>query len=602
MRVNFDFIRINLLSPQKIKQWCERTLPNGEKVGEITKPDTINYRTFRPEMDGLFCEKVFGPIKSWQCYCGKHKRVQYRKQVFCDRCGVEVTESSVRRHRMGYIRLLAPVTHVWFLKGTPSYLSLLLKLKIKKLEQVTYYYEYLNSSPNMSKSAMDTALDDFIVDEYFGVVGPEAKPRIGGDAIKYLLEKIDLNKELHYNRYSLMILMDENKKNLPEHKARKNSNSPQETKARLVKRIRIIENFIATGCEPSWMVLDLLPVLPPDLRPMVQLDGGRFATTDLNELYRRVLTRNNRLERLYSIYAPSMILNNEKRMLQESVDALLDNGKRGRPAVGTNNRPLKSLSDVIEGKQGRFRQNLLGKRVDYSARSVIIVGPSLTLNQCGLPHEIAFELFQPFIIQKLISKDLASNIRTAKILINSGEPFIWDILREILANTTILLNRAPTLHRLGIQAFEPILVEGRAIQLHPMVCPGFNADFDGDQMAVHVPLSPEAKFEAKKIMLAPNNFLSPATGDPIIVPSQDMVLGCYYLTVHNPSIVARNERYFASNDDVLLAYSQGHLKVHTSVLVKTKPKSSRLNEDKIAFIRTTPGRILLNSTIFKNLN
>lgn len=602
MKTNFDYIRINLVSPQKIKQWCERTLPNGEKVGEITKPDTINYRTFRPELDGLFCERIFGPIKSWQCYCGKHKRVQYRKQVFCDRCGVEVTESRVRRHRMGYIKLLAPVTHVWFLKGTPSYLSLLLKLKIKRLEQVTYYYEYLNARPHVSKSTMDSELDDYILDEYFGVVSSEAKPRIGGDAMKYLLEKIDLNKELYYNRYSLMILMDKDKKNLPQHKLIKDSEAPQETKARLVKRIRVIESLIATNSQPSWMVLDLLPVIPAGLRPMVQLDGGRFATADLNELYRRILTRNNRLERLQSIYAPSMIINNEKRMLQESVDALLDNGKRGRKAVGTNNRPLKSLSDIIEGKQGRFRQNLLGKRVDYSGRSVIIVGPSLKLNQCGLPHEIAFELFQPFMIQKLISQNHTSNIRTAKNLINRGEPFIWDILREILENNTILLNRAPTLHRLGIQAFKPILVEGRAIQLHPLVCPAFNADFDGDQMAVHVPLSPEAQLEAKNIMLATNNFLSPATGDPIIVPSQDMVLGCYYLTVHNPSVRMQKEQYFAHDEDVLLAYYQKRVRIHTPVLIKNRLDKSKISKNTESFIRTTPGRILLNSIIFKNLH
>jgi DNA-directed RNA polymerase subunit beta' len=521
---------------------------------------------------------------------------------------------------MGYIDLVSPVTHVWYLKGIPSYLSLLLKRRLRILEEIIYFNQYLvfNNEPFQNvENNIDNNLnfEDYLYssddDNY---IFEDTRAKIGAEAIKYLLENLDLEKEIIKNRLALRLLDHGHK--LFDENTDQNSTSHKETREKLIRRIRLIENFLATGSNPSWMVLDVIPVIPPGLRPMVQLDGGRFATSDLNELYRRVITRNNRLARLLKIYAPAIIVHNEKRMLQEAVDALIDNGKRGRKALGAHNRALKSLSDIIEGKHGRFRQNLLGKRVDYSGRSVIIVGPSLKLNQCGLPHEIALELFQPFIIHQLIIHGLASNMKLAKKLIQTGEPIIWTILENILKEHPILLNRAPTLHRLGIQAFEPILVEGRAIQLHPLVCPAFNADFDGDQMAIHVPLSIEAQLEAKTLMLAPNNFLSPATGDPIILPSQDMVLGCYYLTVDNPTAKENSNHYFANYDDVILAYEQKKITVHTPVWVKTldvdtnnsidleNSRNSELQFDKTSgtkYIRTTPGRILLNTTISKIL-
>jgi len=571
-------------------------------------------------MDGLFCEKIFGPVKNWECYCGKYKRVEPNELLVCERCGVEVTESRVRRHRMGYIDLVSPVTHVWYLKGIPSYLSLLLKRRLRTLEEIIYFNQYLILNHVPFQNAENNLNNNLNFEDYLHSSDEENysfennRAKIGAEAIKYLLKNIDLEKELVKNRLALSLLDHGHK--LFDENTDQNSTSHKETREKLIRRIRLIENFIATGSDPSWMVLDVIPVIPPGLRPMVQLDGGRFATSDLNELYRRVITRNNRLARLLKIYAPAIIVHNEKRMLQEAVDALIDNGKRGRKALGAHNRALKSLSDIIEGKHGRFRQNLLGKRVDYSGRSVIIVGPSLKLNQCGLPHEIALELFQPFIIHQLIIHGLASNMKLAKKLIQTGEPIIWTILENILKDHPILLNRAPTLHRLGIQAFEPILVEGRAIQLHPLVCPAFNADFDGDQMAIHVPLSTEAQLEAKNLMLAPNNFLSPATGDPIILPSQDMVLGCYYLTVDNPTAKENINHYFSNYQDVMLAYEQKKISVHTPVWVKTldvntndpkiieNSKTSELQFDKMngtKYIRTTPGRILLNTTISKNL-
>ena len=538
---NFDYIKINLASPKRITEWGQRTLPDGQTIGEVRKPETINYRTFKPEMDGLFCEKIFGPVKNWECHCGKYKRVEPHKLLICERCGVEVTEARVRRHRMGYIKLISPVTHVWYLKGIPSYLSLLLKCKLRTLEEIIYFNKYLVLDETNFKNVENNIKNNLDFENYLQFSETDttnfknSKAKIGADAIKYLLEKIDLKKEIIRNRLSLQILNQNHK--LFEEVNPDTGSVTIEKSEKIIKRIRLIENFLATNSNPVWMILTIIPVIPPGLRPMVQLDGGRFATSDLNELYRRVITRNNRLARLLKIYAPAIIVHNEKRMLQEAIDALIDNGKRGRKALGANNRALKSLSDIIEGKRGRFRQNLLGKRVDYSGRSVIIVGPSLKLNQCGLPHEIALELFQPFIIHQLINNGLASNMKLAKKLIQTGEPIICTILENILGHHTVLLNRAPTLHKLGIQAFEPILVAGRAIQLHPLVCTAFNADFDGDQMAIHVPLSIEAQAEAKKLMLAPNNFLSPATGEPIILPSQDMVLGCYYLTVDNPTAI-----------------------------------------------------------------
>nr|YP_010938242.1 RNA polymerase b'-subunit [Meringosphaera mediterranea]WLD05755.1 RNA polymerase b'-subunit [Meringosphaera mediterranea]WLD05835.1 RNA polymerase b'-subunit [Meringosphaera mediterranea]WLD06055.1 RNA polymerase b'-subunit [Meringosphaera mediterranea] len=600
LKQDFDYIKINLASPERIKKWGQRALPNGEVVGEVTKPETINYRTFKPEMEGLFCEKIFGPVKSWECHCGKYKRVEPIETLICKRCGVEVTESRVRRHRMGYIKLVSPVTHVWYLKGIPSYLSLLLKKRVKTLEEIIYFNQYLMVNPyestlnNDSERSNELDFDDYLYfSEDNNYLFEDKRAKIGAEAIESLLKSIDLEQERLKSRLSLSLLNQGFKDALRERKM-PGKQLNIETKEKLIKRIRLIENLIASKSDPSWLVLSVLPVIPPGLRPMVQLDGGRFATSDLNELYRRVITRNNRLDRLLNIYAPAIIVHNEKRMLQEAVDALIDNGKRGRKALASNNRPLKSLSNIIEGKHGRFRQNLLGKRVDYSGRSVIIVGPSLKLNQCGLPHEIALELFQPFIINKLIENGSASNMKLAKKYIQTGGTVVWNILEGILKEHPVLLNRAPTLHRLGIQAFEPTLVEGRAIQLHPLVCPAFNADFDGDQMAVHVPLSKEAQAEAKNLMLAPNNFLSPATGDPIILPSQDMVLGCYYLTLDKPNIDMKKKHYFSNYQDALLAYQQNKILLHTPICVR--------NEDtKNIYIETTAGRILVNTTIFESL-
>ena len=615
---NFDYIKINLASPKRIRQWGQRILPNGKIIGEVIKPETINYRTFKPEMGGLFCEKIFGPVKNWECYCGKYKRVQPNELLICERCGVEITESRVRRHRMGYIELNTPVTHVWYLKGVPSYLSLLLRRKLKTLEEIIYFNKYLvlnteNFTDVANNIQNNTNFENFLstfsnneISNISYQTTKETQAKIGAEAIQYLLKNIDLKNEKIKNRLALS-LSDSGHKFLIEPSDTKN-NEPRE---KLIRRIRLIENFIATGSKPCWMVLEVIPVIPPGLRPMVQLGNGRFATSDLNELYRRVITRNNRLSRLLKIYAPFIIIHNEKRMLRESIDSLIDNGKRGRKAVGSNNRALKSLSDIIEGKHGRFRQNLLGKRVDYSGRSVIIVGPSLNLNQCGLPHEIALELFQPFIIHELIINRIASNIKLAKKLIQNGEIIIWRILENVLKGHPVLLNRAPTLHRLGIQAFEPILVAGRAIQLHPLVCSAFNADFDGDQMAVHVPLSNEAQNEAKNLMLAPNNFLSPATGEPIILPSQDMILGCYYLTVDNPTALKVANQYFTNEFEVFLAYEQKKINLHTPIWLNTKEIESNsakssfekqtTNFKNTNYIRTTPGRIIINQTIQKNL-
>ena len=551
----FDYVKINLASPQRIKKWGERALPNGQIVGEVTKPETINYRTLKPEMDGLFCERIFGPVKDWECHCGKYKRVRY-KGIVCERCGVEVVESKVRRHRMGYVQLAAPVTHVWYLKSLPSYIAILLDIPLKDVEQIVYFNSYVVTRPGNCSSLKYKQLlsedewidiEDQLYQEESDIYGVEVG--IGAEAIQKLLKDIDLEVEAESLREEVLL-------------------SKGAKKDKAIKRLRIIDNFIATRSDPSWMILTILPVIPPDLRPMVQLDGGRFATSDLNDLYRRVLNRNNRLIRLQEILAPEIIIRNEKRMLQESVDALIDNGKRGKVVVGANNRPLKSLSDIIEGKQGRFRQNLLGKRVDYSGRSVIVVGPQLQLNQCGLPREMALELFQPFVIHRLIHQGLVNNIKAAKKLIQKNEVTVWNVLEDVIQGHPVLLNRAPTLHRLGIQAFEPILVEGRAIKLHPLVCPAFNADFDGDQMAVHIPLSLEAQAEARLLMLAPYNFLSPATGEPIIMPSQDMVLGCYYLTAENPTQQNKQAYYFSSLEDALLAYDSNKIPLHSYVWVR----------------------------------
>ncbi len=630
----FDYVKIGLASPERIRQWGERTLPNMQVVGEVTKPETINYRTLKPEMDGLFCERIFGPAKDWECHCGKYKRVRHRG-IVCERCGVEVTESRVRRHRMGFIKLAAPVTHVWYLKGIPSYMATLLDMPLRDVEQIVYFNAYVvidpgngsdpalkhmlpNESPLVYKQLLNEDQFMEIEDKSYEEGSPLELPKdwamIGAEAVQQMLANINLEEEAERLREEI-------------------ANSKGQKRAKLIKRLRVVDNFVATGSKPSWMVLDVIPVIPPDLRPMVQLDGGRFATSDLNDLYRRVINRNNRLARLQEILAPEIIVRNEKRMLQEAVDALIDNGRRGRTVVGANNRPLKSLSDIIEGKQGRFRQNLLGKRVDYSGRSVIVVGPNLKIHQCGLPREMAIELFQPFVINRLIRAGLVNNIKAAKKLIQRNDPTIWDVLEDVIRDHPVMLNRAPTLHRLGIQAFEPILVEGRAIQLHPLVCPAFNADFDGDQMAVHVPLSLEAQAEARLLMLASNNILSPATGRPIVAPSQDMVLGCYYLTAHNPDKQIGTGRYFSSFDDVVMAYEQEQVSLHSQVwlrfegdiegegavgedLVEEKVDESgsrlkiypgrRVREDSEGnllsqYVLTTPGRVIFNQAIHHSL-
>jgi DNA-directed RNA polymerase subunit beta' len=611
----FDYVKIGLASPERIRQWGERTLPNGQVVGEVTKPETINYRTLKPEMDGLFCERIFGPAKDWECHCGKYKRVRHRG-IVCERCGVEVTESRVRRHRMGYIKLAAPVAHVWYLKGIPSYMAILLDMPLRDVEQIVYFNAYVVLNPGNFEGLTYKQLltEDQWIEIEDQLYSEDSQLRdvevgIGAEALQRLLQDIDLEKEAEQLREEI-------------------AHSKGQKRAKLIKRLRVIDNFIATGSKPDWMVLAVIPVIPPDLRPMVQLDGGRFATSDLNDLYRRVINRNNRLARLQEILAPEIIVRNEKRMLQEAVDALIDNGRRGRTVVGANNRPLKSLSDIIEGKQGRFRQNLLGKRVDYSGRSVIVVGPKLKIHQCGLPREMAIELFQPFVIHRLIRQGLVNNIKAAKKLIQRNDPTVWDVLEEVIDGHPVMLNRAPTLHRLGIQAFEPILVEGRAIQLHPLVCPAFNADFDGDQMAVHVPLSLEAQAEARLLMLASNNILSPATGRPIITPSQDMVLGCYYLTAENPDAAEGNHRYFSNLDDAIIAYEQQEVDLHSYVWVRfdgevetdtpdTEVLEEQTSPDGVVtkiyqsrrqrwdaegqlisqYIRTTPGRIIYNKTI-----
>ena len=557
----FDYIRISIASPERILKWS---------YGEVTKPETINYRTLKPERDGLFCERIFGPTKDWECYCGKYKRVRH-KGIICERCGVEVTDSKVRRHRMGHIKLAAPVSHIWFLKGIPSYLGLLLDMTLKDLEQVIYFNSYVVIDPADSEFKKLQLLNEEEYEDYIMEhEDSELKVGIGAEAIKELLGEIDVK-----------VLSEEIRNELAG-----GVNSVQR-KGKLIKRLRLLDSLISSETDPTWMIMDVLPVTPPDLRPMVQLDGGRFATSDLNDLYRRVINRNNRLQRLLEMGAPEIIVRNEKRMLQEAVDALIDNGRRGRTVVGPNNRPLKSLSNIIEGKQGRFRQNLLGKRVDYSGRSVIVVGPSLELNQCGLPKEMAIELFKPFVVNKLIERGYVQNIKSAKKKIERSEAIVWDILEEVIDGHPVMLNRAPTLHRLGIQAFEPKLVEGRAIQLHPLVCTAFNADFDGDQMAVHVPLSIEAQTEARMLMLATNNILAPATGKPIITPSQDMVMGMYYLTLIKDENMVPS-KYFYNFQDAIAALEAYVIDLHDKIYVRDEHGKR---------IETTAGRIIFNEAV-----
>lgn len=722
----FDYIKIKLASPRRILQWSHRKLPNGQFVGEVQKSETINYRTFKPEMDGLFCERIFGPSKSLECACGKYKRVRY-EGLICERCGVELTESRVRRHRMGHINLIYPVTHVWYTNSRPNYIALLLEVEQCEKRLDTGWTEFADPKDNKEKDHKDipeysssdieyrnylaspkallnckeflkdkskpkksnivnfyderikriklASLAYFIAEDEIAFYGlhwdlqqyrrcrelgftgyplkPHSKSRtrrrntpkyllrstpnylIGAVLIKRELEKLNLDQEIIKTRNFIMLCSKVLHKEQPfynfSHWSRKwEYQRIYKLRDQSIKRIRILENLLTTGANPAWMIITILPVIPPALRPMIQLEGGRFATSDLNELYRRIITRNNRLLRLLEIDAPQLIIRNEKRMLQEAVDTLIDNGKRGKIALSANNRPLKSLSDIIKGKHGRFRQNLLGKRVDYSGRSVIVVGPSLKLNQCGLPYEMAIELFQPFIIRELINQGLASNMKVAKNLLQQNEPIIDPVLEKVLSNHPIFLNRAPTLHRLGIQAFEPIIVQGRAIKLHPLVCSAFNADFDGDQMAVHVPLSLEAQAECYMLMLAPYNFLSPANGEPIIMPSQDMVLGCYYLTVNNINGLLGSNHYFADLNDVILAYNQDQIEIHTAIWVRYKHKIAKplnfikkiklkdesyieyyeniqIRKDKndkiiVQYLQTTTGRVLLNYTIQMTLN
>lgn len=722
---NFNYIKIKLASPFRILQWSNRKLPNGQFVGEVQKSETINYRTFKPEMDGLFCERIFGPSKSLECACGKYKRVRY-EGLICERCGVELTESRVRRHRMGYINLIYPVTHVWYINSRPNFMALLLEVEefekrfshsercLTKMEvdllpifpaetqraRIEEAFQ-MNEDPRYfipivceKRKAVSstivhlwderikriklTSLAYFIAEDEISFYGlhwdlqqyrrsrelgfsnyplkpsPKSQNRlyhtptylvqatpsflIGAPLIKRELEKLRLKPEISRTRHLVVIctkLLNKEEPIYPvvSYWSRKwEQQRIYKIREKAIKRTRILENLIGTDSRPSWMILSILPVIPPALRPMIQLEGGRFATSDLNELYRRIITRNNRLLRLLEIDAPQLIIRNEKRLLQEAVDTLIDNGKRGKIVLSANNRPLKSLSDIIKGKYGRFRQNLLGKRVDYSGRSVIVVGPTLKLNQCGLPYEMAIELFQPFIIRELIHQGLANNMKIAKNLLQHDELIIKPVLKKILSNHPIFLNRAPTLHRLGIQAFEPILVKGRAIKLHPLVCSAFNADFDGDQMAVHIPLSKEAQAECYMLLLAPYNFLSPANGEPIIIPSQDMVLGCYYLTVDNMKGLLGSSQYFANLEDVILAYSQNQIEIHTSIWVRLPNQDQdfeRLKEQKkillsdnsviqyyesfqirknaqgeliTQYLQTTTGRVILNYTIQKTLN
>ncbi|WP_314590968.1 DNA-directed RNA polymerase subunit beta' [Paenibacillus terrigena] len=563
---NFEFMKIGLASPDKIRSWSR---------GEVKKPETINYRTLKPEKEGLFCEKIFGPTKDWECHCGKYKRVRY-KGVVCDRCGVEVTRAKVRRERMGHIELAAPVSHIWYFKGIPSRMGLALDMSPRSLEEIIYFASYVVTDPGETPLEKKQLLSEKEYRSYREKYGYGFQAGMGAEAVKKLLQDIDVNKELEFLKEELRTAQGQ----------RRN---------RAIKRLEVIEAFRNSGNLPDWMILDVLPVIPPELRPMVQLDGGRFATSDLNDLYRRVINRNNRLKRLLDLGAPDIIVQNEKRMLQEAVDALIDNGRRGRPVTGPGNRPLKSLSHMLKGKQGRFRQNLLGKRVDYSGRSVIVVGPSLKMYQCGLPKEMALELFKPFVMKELVNKGLAHNIKSAKRKVERVSAEVWDVLEEVIKEHPVLLNRAPTLHRLGIQAFEPTLVEGRAIKLHPLVCTAYNADFDGDQMAVHVPLSAEAQAEARILMLASGNILNPKDGKPVVTPSQDMVLGSFYLTMDNKEAKGSG-LIFANVNEAVSAYQRGTASLHARVAIPVKAlgKTSFTDKQQEALIVTTVGRIIFN--------
>ncbi len=574
--ITYDAIKIGLASPEKIRSWA--TNSRGE-LGEVTKPETINYRTLKPERDGLFCEKIFGPSKDWECHCGKYKKIRH-KGVICERCGVEVTKASVRRERMGCIELAAPVSHIWYFKGIPSRMGLILDLSPRTLEKVLYFASYIVLDKGTTELQYKQVLSEKEYKEAYDKYGDAFRAGMGAESIKELLEAIDLEAE-----------SEELKKGLKE--------STGQKRARIIKRLEVVEAFRESGNRPEWMIMDVIPVIPPDLRPMVQLDGGRFATSDMNDLYRRIINRNNRLKRLLELGAPDIIVRNEKRMLQEAVDALVDNGRRGRAVTGPGNRALKSLSDMLKGKQGRFRQNLLGKRVDYSGRSVIVVGPELKIYQCGLPKEMAIELFKPFVMKELVAKGTAHNIKSAKKMVESLKPEVWDVLEEVIREHPVMLNRAPTLHRLGIQAFEPILVEGKAIKLHPLVCTAFNADFDGDQMAVHLPLSVEAQAECRFLLLSPNNLLKPSDGAPVAVPSQDMVLGIYYLTQDRPGDKGEGKA-FKSVNEALLAYENGAITLHAKIKVR-RTVTAPDGEVVTGVVETTLGRCIFNEIIPQDL-
>ena len=566
---NFDAIQIGLASPEKIREWSR---------GEVKKPETINYRTLKPEKDGLFCERIFGPQKDWECHCGKYKRVRY-KGVVCDRCGVEVTRSKVRRERMGHIELAVPVSHIWYFKGIPSRLGLILDMSPRALEKVLYFAAYVVIDPGKTTLSKNQVLSEKEYTENYEKYGDVFRAGMGAEAILEMLQAIDLDK-----------LYDELRADLDGAKGQK--------KIRTVRRLEVVEAFRHSGNKPEWMILTVIPVIPPEIRPMVQLDGGRFATSDLNDLYRRVINRNNRLKRLLDLDAPEIIVRNEKRMLQEAVDALIDNGRRGRPVTGPSNRPLKSLSDMLKGKQGRFRQNLLGKRVDYSGRSVIVVGPELKIYQCGLPKKMALELFKPFVMKKLVSDGLAHNIKSAKRKVERVQPEVWDVLEDVISEHPVLLNRAPTLHRLGIQAFEPVLVEGKALKLHPLVCTAFNADFDGDQMAVHLPLSTEAQAEARFLMLSANNLIKPQDGKPVTVPTQDMVLGSYYLTLKDDTEIGTG-KVFSSREEAVLAYNNHAVGLHAPIKVRVTKIINGL--PRTGMIDATVGRLIFNEKIPQDL-
>ena len=565
----FDSIKIGLASPDQIRAWS---------YGEVTKPETINYRTLKPERDGLYCERIFGPTKDWECHCGKYKRIRYKGKI-CDRCGVEVTKAKVRRERMGHIELAAPVSHIWYFKGIPSRIGLMLDISPRLLEKVLYFASYIVTDPGLTPLEKKQLLTEKEYREMRERYGDEFEASMGAEAIQELLKEIDLDQ------LSAELTAEVEK-------------SSGQKKVRILKRLEVVEAFRISGNRPEWMVMDVLPVLPPDLRPMVQLDGGRFATSDLNDLYRRVINRNNRLRRLLELGAPDIIVRNEKRMLQEAVDSLIDNGRRGRPVTGPNNRALKSLSDLLKGKQGRFRQNLLGKRVDYSGRSVIVVGPELKMYQCGLPKEMALELFKPFVMKDLVEKEKANNIKSARKMVERARPEVWDSLETVIKGHPVLLNRAPTLHRLGIQAFEPVLVEGRAIKLHPLVCTPFNADFDGDQMAVHLPLSTEAQREAKMLMLASGNLLKPSDGEPVTVPTQDMILGSYYLTLVNPDDKGHG-KIFRDEDEAMMAYSEGLITLQAPIKVRRTMVFDGVAET--GLVDTTMGQIIFNTPIPQDL-